>query len=127
MNIQRPVTVIFAIVLLTLLSLFSLTAGVLPEAIKPPPFIIYTALVLGIGGLIAVVGLWKLKRWGLLLTIIVSAVSSLSAAPGLFAAPSVAGKLISLGLVVFYALVVVLVVLPASRKAFAAERIQVAA
>jgi uncharacterized membrane protein (DUF2068 family) len=127
MNIQRPATVTSATVLLLLLSLFSLSAALLPDAIKPPPFIIYVALVLGVCGLMAGVGLWKLKRWGLLLTIIISAVGSLSAAPGLFAAPSVAGKLISLGLVVLYALVVVLVVLPAARKAFAAERVQVAA
>jgi hypothetical protein len=120
MNIWRPVTINSAIVLLTLLSLFSALTGVMPAAIKPPPFVIYLALVLGIGGLIAVFGLWRLKRWGWLLTIPISVVSSLLAAPGLVVAPPGLGKGVSLGLVVLYARAVVLVVLPASRKAFAA-------
>ncbi|GAC1375415.1 MAG: hypothetical protein NVSMB44_43950 [Ktedonobacteraceae bacterium] len=119
MSTQRPVTVTSAIVLLTLLSVFSALAGVMPAAIKPPPFQIYSGLVLGIGGLIAVFGLWSLKRWGWQLTILISVVSSLLAAPGLVLAPPVLGKVVSLGLTVLYALVVVLVVLPASRKAFA--------
>ncbi len=70
----------------------------------------------------AVFGLWKLKRWGLLLTSILSALAILWSIPGLFIPKTLGGKAITMGVIVFYALVLVLVALPATRKAYAAAR-----
>ena len=120
MNTSRPLTVTIATVLLTLVSLFNLIELVIPA--KLPPLFVYTIPVLGAGGLMAVFGLWKLKRWGLVLTIVISALSILVSVPGLWLAPGTGGKVISGVLAVLYALVLVLVALPATRKAVAAAR-----
>lgn len=74
-----------------------------------------------------VFGLLRLKRWGLRLSMLFSAVSILAAVPGLFLAPPGVGKAITLGLIVVNALVLVLVTLPVTRKAVAAERVRVTA
>lgn len=118
-NTRRPANGASASVLLILLSLFNLSASFQPDAIKSPLPIIIWASLSGIIGLIAAVGLWSGKRWGWLVTVIFSPLSMLSAIPGIFLAPSVAGKAISVGLIVGYGLVLVLVTLPATRKAFA--------
>ncbi len=120
MNTHRPLTVSIATVLLTLLSLFNLIELVIPA--KLPPLFVYTIPVLGAGGLIAAFGLWKLQRWGLLLTSVISALSILVSVPGLWLAPGTGGKVISLVLTLFFVLVLVLVALPATRKAYAATR-----
>ncbi len=119
MNTHRPLTVTIATVLLTLVSLFGLITPVVPH--KPPTIIIALLLVLGVCGLIAVFGLWKLKRWGLLLTSVISALGILM--PGLFLVPPGGkGIVVSVVLAVLYALVLVLVALPATRKAYVAVR-----
>jgi uncharacterized membrane protein (DUF2068 family) len=128
MHTNRPASVTSAAVLLMLLCVYSLTAPFLPVDNKPPLMIIvYQFLVGGIGSLLAVFGLWRLKRWGLRLAILLSAVSILTTMPGLFLAPSLVGKAITVGLIVVNALVLVLVTLPVTRKAVAAERVRVAA
>ena len=124
MNTYRPLTVTIATVLLTLVSLFSLT--VLLEPTKVPPLFFYTIPVLGVCGLIGAFGLWKMKRWGLLLSSILSALAILWTIPGLFIPKTLGGKAISMGVIIFYALVLVLVALPATRKAVAAARAPVA-
>ena len=125
MNTQRPATVTIATVLLTLLGLLDLTAPFVANAIKLPTIAIYPILVVGVGDLVAAFGLWKMKRWGLLLAIIVSALTILAAAPGPFIATNIGGRVLTLVLIVSYALVLVLVALPATRKAFASARVHV--
>ncbi len=120
MNTRRPLTVIIAIVLLTLVSLLDLIELVIPARV--PLLFVYTIPVLGVGGLMAVFGLWKLKRWGLLLTSILSALSILWNIPVLFLYPKLGGKAFTMGFIVVYILVLVLVALPATRKAVAAAR-----
>jgi uncharacterized membrane protein (DUF2068 family) len=118
MNTHRPLTVSIATVLLMPLSLFGLITPLVPN--KPPLMIVfYGFIVMGVGGLIAAFGLWKLKRWGLLLTSVLSVLSILVSVPGLWLAPSTGGKVISLVLTIFFVLVLVLVALPATRKAYA--------
>jgi len=126
MNMSRPAIITTAAVLLLLLSLFSLSTPIQPASIQPPLPVIIWALVVGVAGLVAVVGLWGLKRWSWLMTVILAAVSSLAAAPGIFAAPDVVGKSVSVALVFLYNLVLVLVVLPAARQAFVPARARVA-
>ncbi len=120
MNTSRPLTLTIATVLLTLVSLFSLT--VLLEPTRVPPLFVYTIPVVGVCGLIGAFGLWKMKRWGLRLSSILSALSILWNIPGLFIPRTLGGKAITMGYIAFYILVLALVALPATRKAVAAAR-----
>jgi uncharacterized membrane protein (DUF2068 family) len=83
-----------------------------------PAVAIYLGVVLGVAGLIAAAGLWMLKRWALWLTIVVSVLNILSAAPGLAFAPTPTLRTLAAVGVVGFALVVVLAVLPSSRRAY---------
>ena len=123
MNTHRPTTVTIASVLLLLVSLFDLTAPFTPNG--PPAPISYISLGLGVCGMPVVFGLWKMKPWGMRLSTILAVLAILATIPGLIFAPLV-GQVVSALLAVFYALVLVLVVLPATRKAVAAARPPVA-
>jgi hypothetical protein len=81
----RPLPVTIAAVLLALLSLANLLP-LFPEGV--PAFVIYLGIVLGVAGLIGAAGLWMLKRWSVWLTIIVSVLNILLAAPGLLYPPN---------------------------------------
>ncbi len=130
MNTKRPLTLILAIVLLALLSVFNLSTLLIypPNSPKLPGILYYGSIVFGVGGLIAVFGLWKLKRWGLLLTTILSALALLWAAPFVVLYPNIGagggtgGKVTAGVVTLFYVLVLVLVALPATRKAYAGAR-----
>jgi uncharacterized membrane protein (DUF2068 family) len=77
--------------------------------------------VLGVVGLVvAAGGLWALKRWGAWLAVVVSALNLVSAAPGIPFGPNAALRVAATATVVVCALIVVLVVFPASGRAFAA-------
>ena len=113
----RPQSVTVAVVLLVLLSLVNIISPLLPsEGI--PAFVIFSSVVLGVLGLIGAAGLWMLKRWGLWLTIVVAVLNILSAAPGLVFAPSTTLFIFALITVVGFAVVLVLAVLPDSRRAY---------
>ena len=114
MSIQRPPTVTVVAILLALLSAQSLLSPLFQtEGI--PTFVIYEGVALGAFGLFAAYWLWMLKRGGVALTIIASALSILLSAPGMFFAPTPALQ-ISIGVeVTIFALVIVLVALPLSR------------
>lgn len=120
MNAKRPTTVTIGAVLLMLFSVlnlaFPLFAPTGEEGI--PAFIIYMGVVLGITGLVAVVGLWTLKKWSLWLTIVVSVLNILSAAPGFVFAPDPGLLASAIVTVVGFALIIVLVILPTSRRGF---------
>jgi len=123
MTTRRPLTVTIAIVLLLLLSAFGLLM-----LVNKPPLIIFNYVFIAMvgGGLIAAFGLWKLKRWGLLLTSVIAAPSIVVAGTDLWLDLSTGGKVI-LGLTLCYVLVLVLLAFPATRKAIAAARAPVTA
>src|SRR5215210_6814720 len=83
----RPMPVTVAVILLALLSFANVLTTFLPSG-GVPAFVIYLGFVLGVLGLIGAVGLWMLKRWALWLTIVISVLNILSAAPGLAFAPN---------------------------------------
>jgi hypothetical protein len=113
----RPQPLTVAVVLLVLLSLVNVVSPLLPsEGI--PASVIYLGVVLGVLGLIGAAGLWMLKRWGLWITIIVAVLNILSAAPGLVFAPSATLFVFALITVVGFGAVLVLAVLPDSRRAY---------
>jgi hypothetical protein len=113
----RPLPVTVAAILLVLFSLINLLSPFLPmEGV--PAFVVYLGVALGVAGLLAAAGLWMLKRWALWLTIVVSVLNILSAAPGLSFAPNVVLRVAATVTVVGFAVIVLLVVLPNSRRAY---------
>ena len=79
---SRPLAVTAAAILFALLSLPNLVSPLLPtEGI--PAVVVYLGVVLGVAGLVGTAGLWMLRKWSIWLTIVVSALSLLSAAPGI--------------------------------------------
>lgn len=118
MKTQRPVPVTVAVVLLALLSVLNFISPLLPT--DYPTIVLFLGGALGVVGLLAAAGLWQMRRWGLLLTIIVSMLNILLAAPGIFAEPHATGKLLAGVTTIGFALVIVLVMRSNSRRAFAA-------
>ena len=121
---SRPLPVTVAAILLVLLSLtnfpwlydFLFAAG---EFEGPPAFILYSGYVLGVAGLVAAVGLWMLQKWSYWVTIVVCVLNFLFGLPPLLLLPGAALKaFIAVGEVVAI-LIIVLVVLPDSRRALA--------
>jgi hypothetical protein len=105
---------------MTLISLVGLPGPLLPGSEAVPAVVIYGGIVLGIVGLVVAVGLWMLKKWSIWLTIVVSVLNLLSAAPGVALAPNASLQTAAAVGVVIPALIIVLVMLPTSRRTFAA-------
>src|SRR5215212_9640768 len=120
---SRPPTVTLAAILLVLLSLFSdfpwLYRLLSPGAVEPPGFIIYSGYVLGIAGIVVAIGLWMMQKWSYWATIVVCVLNFLSGAPGVVFAPGGALKGVIMVGEVVAVLIIVLVVLPSSRRALA--------
>src|SRR5829696_1512969 len=124
---SRPATVTLAASLLVLLSLFDFPwlyrLLLSPGAVEPPAFIIYSGYVLGIAGIVVAIGLWMMQKWSLWATIVVCVLNFLSGAPGVLMAPGAALKVVIAVGEVVAVLIIVLVVLPDSRRALTtAER-----
>jgi hypothetical protein len=116
---SRPLPVTVAALLMALFGLVNLASPLFPSE-GVPEFVIYLGVVLGIAGLVGSTGLWMLRKWSVWLTIIVSALNILSAAPGIAFAPNAALQVAATVTVVGFAIVIVLVARPNSRRAFAA-------
>ena len=115
---SRPLPVTVAAIIQALFSLLSLPGPLLPGSEGVPAVVLYGGILLGVAGLVASAGLWMLKNWGVWFTIVVNVLGALSAAPGVVAAPNAALQAAAIAGVVVSALVIVLVVLPSSRRAF---------
>ena len=105
---------IIAAVLLAVLSL----ANVVSPFLMPADGVQAVIVVLGVAGLIGAAGLWMLKRWSLWLAIIVSVLNILLAAPGLVFAPNPTLRTLAAVGVVGFALVILLAVLPGTRRTY---------
>jgi len=123
MNAQRPLPVTGAAILLVLLSLFDFPFSwrfLFPGVEEPPAFVIYSGIVVGIVGLGVAVGLWIMKPWSYWATIVVCVLNLNSGAPGVVLGPTAGIQVTNAVLEVVAVLTIVLVVLPTSRRAFAA-------
>jgi uncharacterized membrane protein (DUF2068 family) len=122
MKTQRPPAVTVAVVLLALLSVVTMVPPSLmfspAVAAEIPAFVTYLGFILGVVGLVAAYGLWALKRWSVWLTIILSAVSILLSVPPILFGPTVAMQVLNIVSGVAFALIIGLVLLPASRRAY---------
>ena len=117
---SRPLPVTVAAILLVLLSLFNFPwvyEIFFPGAEGPPAALLYLGYVVGVVGLVAAVGLWMLKPWSYWTTIVVCALNFLLGAPGVVFASGVALKALIAVTEVVAILIIVLVVLPDSRRA----------
>ena len=120
----RPLPVTVAAILLVLLSLTNFpwvyellfAAG---EFEGPPAFILYSGYVVGVVGLVAAVGSWMLQKWSYWTTMVVCALNFLLGAPGVVFAAGAALKAFIAVTEVVAILIIVLVVLPDSRRALA--------
>jgi hypothetical protein len=121
---SRPLPVAVAAILLALFSVlfdlsFPLWAEAIPRGDEVPALVVYTSVVVGVAGLVGAAGLWMLRKWGVWLTIIVCVLNLLDAAGGVVGAPNAALQVASAIGVLGFALIIVLVVLPSSRRALA--------
>jgi hypothetical protein len=119
---SRPLPVTVAAILLVLLSLMNFPFPwwfLFPGVEDPPTFVIYSGIVLGLVGLVVVAGLWMLKTWSLRATLIVCVINLLLGAPGVVLGPTAALRVTVLVTEVVAVLIIVLVVLPSSRRALA--------
>jgi hypothetical protein len=97
-SVRRSTAHTAAAVLNAVLSLISvaLALPLLPQGAdqtaaagdQPPFAIIVLSLVLGTVGLVSSYGVWQGQRWGVVLTIVVNALSFLSGAPGIVFGPT---------------------------------------
>ena len=117
---SRPQTVNVAAILLTLFSVLNVLFPFFPvEGI--PEAAVYIGVVAGAVGLVGATGLWLLRKWGIWITIIVCVLNVLDAAPGIAFAPNAALQVAATITVFGFVLVLVLVVIPTSRRAFGAS------
>jgi uncharacterized membrane protein len=114
MSHQRPAALTAASVICVLNSLGNL--AILPAPIPRP--LVYASGVAALAGVVGVVGLWRLKRWGALLSAAVLALTALLAAPGILFAPVVPLQVVSAVTVLLDIVGVVLIFHSASRRAY---------
>jgi hypothetical protein len=125
----RPQPVTIAIVSLALLSLLNFISPLVTSPLYTAPLlqtdyptvVLFLGIALGVLGLLGAGGLWMLRRWGFLLSIIVSVLNILLAAPWLAVESQATGKLLAGVTAAGFALVLVLLMRPNSRRAFAAS------
>src|SRR3954462_736548 len=120
---HRPPVVTVAAILQVKLSVRTFPGPwryVSPGAIEAPPFVLYSGILLGIVGIVASVGLWMLRTWGFWLTIVVSVLNILLGVPGVLFAPGAGLEAAIAVQTIGFVLVIVLIVLPNTRRAFVA-------
>jgi hypothetical protein len=117
-TLVRPTTVTAAVVLTVFVQLASVPFFFAPGADDIPAFAIVIGTVAGVLSLVGAWGMWNLHRWGMILTFVLTALNTLTAVPGLFEPPSgwILGELIAL--IPLGVVILVLIALPSSRRAF---------
>jgi uncharacterized RDD family membrane protein YckC len=121
--LSRPQSVAVAAILLALFSVlfdlsFPLWANAIPRGEPAPAVVMYITVIVGVAGLAGAAGLWMLRKWGIWVAIVVCVLNILDAAGGVVGAPNAALRVVSAIVVIGFALIIVLVVLPTSRRAF---------
>jgi uncharacterized membrane protein len=110
---RRPITVPIAAVLLAAYQLLAIVpTGEAPDDI--PKFVSYISIGTGIISLIAAIGLWRRKKWA-----VVTAILVLVTAPGIIFGPVVGLQLEAAAGVTIGLAIIALILLPASRRAYA--------
>ena len=119
---SRPLPLTVAAILLVLLGLMNFPFPwwvLFPGVEDPPAFVIYSGIVVGLVGLVVAAGLWMLKTWSLRAAVIVCVINLLVGAPGVVMGPTAALRATVLVTEVVAVFIIVLVVVPSSRRALA--------
>lgn len=117
----RPAPVVLAVALSALIIVGNLVSPALPLGEgdnKVPAFVIILGAVLGLLGIVAAIGLWLLRRWGMILTLAVTVVNLLSTVPGVAFGPAAWIKVLAAVSVLVCIAIIVLVLLPEARRAY---------
>ena len=114
MKRQRPVAVTIAAVicLISSLAAFSTVASPIP---RPVAFASVGAAAFGLAG---AYGVWRLKRWGAVMSVIFLAVNALLAAPGIAFAPNLGLDMFATTIVLCDLISIAFLAIPASRRAY---------
>ena len=124
---NRPVKYTIVAILAVLLGLFDIVQalpalfqgpGAVEQAGTNAPYVIY---VMGFGtgllGLVAAYGVWRVQKWGVVLTILLRAVDSLQALLGIVGAPTAQLKITASVRLVISIVMIVALLWPKSRLA----------
>lgn len=130
MRVARPTTLTIACTILVfdqLSSLFKLLLGGMPAGAEQiPQEVFILSLIVGLLSGVAAYGLWTMRRWGMILTVVLMALNILSAAPGLLFAPTRELWTLALTGILTGVAIIALVLLPASRRAYGRGGMQTA-
>jgi hypothetical protein len=117
--LTRPMSVVAAVILSVLVILANFAGFALPTGGEEVPLIVILgSLIPGVAGIPAAIGLWLLRRWGYILTVIVTALNLLAAAPGPWLGPTVAIKIYSVAMAVASIAILALATRPEARRAY---------
>ena len=116
MRNQRPAALIAAIAICIVNSVGNLAAFGAPPIPRP---VAYASLALALIGLFGAFGLWRMKRWGALVSAAVLVLTALLAAPGVALAPIPELRVVAAVTVILDVAGILLLVLPASRRVYA--------
>lgn len=115
----RPLPITLAVILSVLLLVGNLAGFALPtDGQSVPAFVVVSTIVLSAAGIPAAIGLWLLRRWGYILTLVVMVLNALSGAPGIPAGPTTAIKVFSALFLLVSIAIIVLAVRPEARRAY---------
>ena len=114
---RRPTTITAAIALLVLLALSTLIP--FPGTGEIPRAVLIIGYAFAALKLVAAIGLWRCRKWAAVLGFVVVLLDALLATPGMFAAPTTALQVYVIVGVLASIAALVLLALPASRRAYA--------
>lgn len=115
MKQQRPFAVITAAVICAVSSVVAFSTLVGP-APRPVAYVLAMAGAVGLGG---AYGVWRLKRWGVVLAVIFLALNALLSVPGIPFAPSLELQLSATTIFLVDLAAIFLLLIPSSRKVYA--------
>lgn len=117
--LTRPVSVVVAIILSVLVVVANFAGFALPSGGETAPlFVIVESIVIGVAGIPTAIGLWQLRRWGYISSIVVAALNFLFSIPGPWLAPTLAIKVFSVALGLASVAILVLVTRPDARRVY---------
>jgi hypothetical protein len=118
-QIARPPTITAAVALTVVIALATAPVLFLPGSDEIPAAGIAIGIVGALLSLVGAWGLWRLYRWGAVLTFVVTLLNTLSSLPVFFDPPSAWVVAANIILIPIQIAVLVLIALPASRRAYA--------
>ena len=118
---NRPIEINAAAVLMAILSLSNIIINIL-LALNPgsmddvPTFVIYATYTLGAIGLLTTVGLWRRRKWAMIVAFVVAALNFLISVPGIPFGPTTLAT-VSSGIAVLMSAAIVILLLRRDARA----------